>query len=59
MRQNEPLSSLRKRNLIMAPNPLFYQLLVVALVLLCLLIHVGLPDKSLPRLQRPLASNKR
>jgi hypothetical protein len=43
----------------MAPNPLFYQLLVVALVLLCLLIHVGLPDKSLPMLQRPLASNKR
>jgi hypothetical protein len=43
----------------MAPNPLFYQLLVVALVLLCLLIHVGLPDKSLPMLQLPLASNKR
>ena len=43
----------------MAPNPLFYQHLVVALVLLCLLIYVGLPDQSLPRLQLPLASNKR
>jgi IS1 family transposase/transposase-like protein len=28
----------------MASNPLFYQLLLVALVLICLLIHVGLPD---------------
>ena len=43
----------------MASNPLFYQLLLVALVLICLIIHVGLPDKppSLP--QPPLASNKR
>jgi hypothetical protein len=43
----------------MAPNPLFYQLLVVALVLICLLIHVGLPDKPLPMPQPSLASNKR
>jgi hypothetical protein len=28
----------------MASNPLFYQLLLIALVLLCLLVHVGLPD---------------
>ena len=43
----------------MAPNLLLYQLLVVALVLICLLIHVGLPDMPLPRLQLPLESNKR
>src|SRR5512145_325782 len=28
----------------MASNPLFYQLLLVALVLICLLLHVGLSD---------------
>ncbi len=28
----------------MASNPLFYQLLLFALVLVCLLIHVGLLD---------------
>jgi hypothetical protein len=28
----------------MAPNPLFYQLLLIALVLICLLVHVGLQD---------------
>ena len=27
--------------IIMVPNPLFYQLLMVALILICLLIHVG------------------
>ena len=43
----------------MAPNPLFYQLLVVALVLICLLIHIGLPDKPLSLPQPPLASTKR
>ena len=43
----------------MVPTPLFYQLLVVALVLICLLIHVGLPDMPLPKPQPPLASNKR
>ena len=43
----------------MAPNQLFYQLLVVALVLICLLIHIGLPDKPLPMPQVPLVSNKR
>ena len=41
----------------MTPNPLLYQLLVVALVLICLLIHIGLPDKPLsmptaPRIQQ-------
>jgi hypothetical protein len=43
----------------MAPNQLFYQLLVVALVLICLLIHIRLPDKPLPMPQLPLVSNKR
>jgi hypothetical protein len=28
----------------MASNPLFYQLLLIALVMLCLLVHVGLPN---------------
>ena len=48
-----------KEDRIMVPTPLFYQLLVVALVLICLLIHVGLPDMPLPTPQPPLASNKR
>jgi transposase-like protein len=43
----------------MVPTPLFYQLLVVALVLICLLIYVGLLDMPLPKPQPPLASNKR
>ena len=30
----------------MAPNPLFYQLFVVAVILICLLIHIGLPDEA-------------
>ena len=42
----------------MVPNQLFYPLLVVALDLICLLIHVGWPDKPLPMPQPPLASNK-
>jgi hypothetical protein len=38
----------------MASNPLFYQLLLVALVLLCLLVHVEVPDVP-PRVpQTPL-----
>jgi IS1 family transposase len=48
-----------EEDLIMAPTPLFYQLLVVALVLICLLIHIGLPDKPLSLPQLPLASTKR
>ena len=43
----------------MVPNLLFYQLLVVALILICLLIHVGLPDKPLPLPQPPLEPYKR
>ena len=43
----------------MASNPLFYQLLLVALVLLCLLVHVGVPD-ALPRVpQTPLEPKPR
>jgi hypothetical protein len=41
----------------MASNPLFYQLLLVALVLLCLLVHVGLPNDP-PRVPKtPIESN--
>jgi transposase-like protein/IS1 family transposase len=43
----------------MASNPLFYQLLLVALVLICLLIHVVLPDDSPRAPKTPLKSNKR
>jgi len=43
----------------MVPNLEVYQLLLVALVLICLLIHVGLPAKPLPMSQPPLASTKR
>jgi IS1 family transposase len=39
----------------MASNPLFYQLLLVALVLICLMVHVGLPD-DIPRVTKtPIA----
>ena len=42
----------------MASNPLLYQLLMVALVLLCLLVHVGLPHDS-PRVPKtPLKPNQ-
>jgi hypothetical protein len=37
----------------MASNPLFYQLLLVVLVVTCLLIHVGGPTTHLVRLNRP------
>jgi IS1 family transposase len=43
----------------MASNSLFYQLLLVALVLICLLIHVALPDDAPRAPQTPPASNKR
>ena len=43
----------------MASNLLFYQLLFVALVLICLIIHVGLPDDP-PRVpQTPLKPQSR
>jgi hypothetical protein len=32
----------------MVPNVLFYQLLVIALMVICLLIHVGLPEDPPP-----------
>lgn len=43
----------------MASNPLFYQWLLVALVLICLLLHVGLSDNSLRVLKTPLESQPR
>ena len=42
----------------MASNPSFYHLLLVALVLLCLLIHVALPDDPLWAPQTPLQPNQ-
>jgi hypothetical protein len=38
----------------MTSNPLFDQLLLVSLVLICLLVHVGLPDDSPPVPTPPL-----
>ena len=43
----------------MVSNSLFYQLLLVALVLIFLLIHVALPDDSPRAPQTPPESNKR
>jgi IS1 family transposase len=37
----------------MIPNPLFYQLLLVSLVLLCIMIHVWWPDSSKATPARP------
>lgn len=42
----------------MTSNPLFYQLLLVTLVLICLLIHVWWPDASSTTPQTPLKPNK-
>ena len=42
----------------MAPNVLFYQLLLVALVLLCLIMHIWWPDNPSAALQTPLQSDK-
>ena len=42
----------------MASNPLFYQLLLVALIVICLLIHIGLPDDPPRASQTPLALHK-
>jgi transposase-like protein len=42
----------------MAPNLLFYQLLLVALVLICLITHVWWPDDSRATPQRPLKPDK-
>jgi transposase-like protein len=43
---------------VMAPHVLLYQLLVVALVLLCLLRHLWWPDHPSAALQTPLQSDK-
>jgi hypothetical protein len=42
----------------MTPNPLFYQLLLVALVLICFMIHVWWPDPSRTIPPKPLNPNK-
>ena len=42
----------------MAPNVLFYQLLLVALVLLCLIMHIWWPDNPRAALQTPRQSDK-
>ena len=42
----------------MTPNGLFYQLLLVALVLICFMIHVWWPDPSRATSPRPLQPNK-
>ena len=42
----------------MAQNLLFYQLLLIALVLICLLIHVWWPDTPRATLHRPLKPDK-
>ena len=42
----------------MAPNLLFYQLLLVALVLICLIIHVWWPDHPRATPQMPLQAGQ-
>ncbi len=42
----------------MASNPLLYQLLLIALVLICLRIHVWWPDAPSPTPQTPRKPNK-
>jgi len=42
----------------MAPNLLFYQLLLIALVLICLIIHVWWPDHPSAASQRPHKPDK-
>src|SRR5712691_996935 len=59
MRYNSLLSTTGQGDVVMAPNLLFYQLLVVALVLMCFIIHVGWPDEPPRAPQAPLEPNKR
>jgi transposase-like protein len=47
-----------KGGIVMTPNPLFYQLLLAALVLVCLIIHVWWPDPRRPVSHRPLEPAK-
>jgi hypothetical protein len=42
----------------MAPNLLFYQLLLVALVLICILVHVWWPNHPTPTSRTPLKPSK-
>jgi IS1 family transposase len=48
-----------EEDLIMVPNQLFYQLLLVALILICLLLHIRLLDKSLLMPRPPREPRKR
>jgi len=47
-----------KGEIVMVPNVLFYQLLLVALVLICFMIHVGWPDPSRATPPQPLKPDK-
>jgi hypothetical protein len=55
--QSSPFITVRG-DVIMAPNLLFYQRLLVALVLICLLTHVWGSDNARAIPQRPLTSAK-
>jgi transposase-like protein len=47
-----------KGEIVMVPNVLFYQLLLVALVLICFMIHVWWPDPSRATPPQPLKPDK-
>jgi hypothetical protein len=59
MRYHGPLASPWKRSGLLVPHPLLYRGLMVARILLCLLIPVGLPDTPRPLPQPPLDPSKR
>src|SRR6266849_8386282 len=48
MRYNNLLITTVRGDIVMAPDPLFYQLLLVALVFICLILHIGWPDPRRP-----------
>jgi hypothetical protein len=47
-----------KGDIVMAPNMLFYQLLLVALVMICFMLHVWWPDPSRATPPQPLKPDK-
>jgi hypothetical protein len=47
-----------KGDIVMAPNVVFYQLLLVVLVLICFMIHVWWPDPSRATPPQPLKPDK-